>query len=191
MDGILRGDKRDPRQTRKEYMQWQRGPAAKTTVDEMKGWVNTSLETGIWLVLVFHGVEGIGYEALPTEIVRSYFDFIREQQTRVWVATYQDGAKYARERHNSTVISKRSGDAIEVTVTQTLDPKRYDLPLTAKTTLPADWQVVRFRQGSETRWLPIHREGGETFVLYRIAPNGVAATLERGFNGRRPPVASR
>ena len=185
MDGILRGDKRDPRQSTRQYMQWQRGPAATTTVDEMKGWVNTSLETGIWLVLVFHGIEGIGYEALPTEVVRSYFDFIREQQTRVWVATYQDGAKYARERHSSSVVSKRSGDAIEVTVTQTLDPKLYDLPLTAKTTLPADWQVVRFRQGNETRWLPIHREGGETFVLYRIAPNGVAATLERGFNGRR------
>jgi len=166
-------------------MQWQRGPAAKTTVDEMKGWVHTSLESGIWLVFVFHGVEGIGYEALPTEVVRSFFDFIREQLTHVWVATYQDGAKYARERHNSTVTSKTAGDAIAVTVTHTLDPKLYDLALTAKSMIPADWQVVRFRQGSETRWLPIHREAGETFVLYRVQPNGTAATLERGFNGRR------
>ena len=129
----------------------------------------------------------LGYtsEALPTEVVRSYFDFVREQQTRVWVATYQDGAKYARERHNSTVTSKAAGDAIAVTVSQKLDPKLYDLALTAKTTIPADWQLVRFRQGSETRWLPVHREGGETFVLYRIQPNGTSATLERGFNGRR------
>jgi peptidoglycan/xylan/chitin deacetylase (PgdA/CDA1 family) len=187
MDGILRGDKRDPRQSAKEYMQWQRGPAAKTSLDEMKGWVNTSLETGIWLVLVFHGIEGIGYEALPTEIVRAYLDFIREQQTRVWVATYQDGAKYTRERHNSTVTSKAAGEAIEVTVTQTLDPKLYDLPLTAKTKIPADWLVVRFRQGNETRWIPIQRENGETFVLYRVAPNGVPATLSRGLNGRSNP----
>lgn len=184
MDGILRGDKRDPRQSTKEYMQWQRGPAAKTTVEEMKGWVNTSLETSVWLVLVFHGVEGIGYEALPTEVVRSYFDFIREQQTRVWVATYRDGAKYARERHNSTVTSKAAGDSIAVTVSQKLDPKLYDLALTAKTTIPSNWQLVRFRQGSETRWLPVHREGGETFVLYRIQPDGTSATLERAFNGR-------
>ena len=78
-----------------------------------------------------------------------------------------------------------------MTVTQTLDPKLYDLPLTAKTILPADWQVVRFRQGSETRWLPIHREAGETFVLYRIAPNGVAANAGTGIQRPAGPIASR
>src|SRR5262245_33789286 len=102
-----------------------------------------------------------------------------------WVATYQDGAKYAREHHGSTVTSKMAGAAIEVSVSHKLDPKLYDLPLTAKTIVPNDWQVVRFRQGSDLRWLPIHREGGQTFVLYRIAPNGVPATLERGVNGPR------
>ena len=71
-------------------------------------------------------------------------------------------------------------DPIEVTVTHTLDPKWYDLPLTAKTTLPADWKLVRFRQGTEVRWLPIHREAGKTFVQYRIAPNGGVARLEKG-----------
>src|SRR5262249_38829849 len=121
----------------------------------------------------------------PTEIVRAYFDFIREQQTRIWVATYQDGAKYTRERHASTVTSKAAGETIEVTVTHKLDPKLYDLPLTAKTAIPADWPVVRFRQGKEMRWVPIQRENGETFVLYRIAPNEGPVTLERGSNGRR------
>jgi hypothetical protein len=184
MDGILRSDRRDPRKTGKEYVQWQRGPRAQTPVEEMKGWVNTSLETGIWLVLVIHGIEGIGYEALPTDVVRAYFDFLREQQTRVWIATYRDGIRYARERHGSSVTSKMTDDRIEVTVNHQLDRKLYDLPLTAKTTLPADWQVVRFRQGTETRWLPIHRVNGQLFVLYRISPNGGTATLEKAGNSR-------
>ena len=76
-------------------------------------------------------------------------------------------------------MSKRSGDAIEVTVTDA--DLVADLPLTAKTTLPADGQVVRFRQGRDALASSTVRR---TFVLYRIALNGVAATLERGFNGR-------
>ena len=80
----------------------------------------------------------------------------------------------------SKVITQRAGDAIEVSVTHSLDPKLYDLPLTARTTIPADWRVVRFRQGDQVRWLPIHREKGATCVIYRIVPNGVVARLEKG-----------
>jgi len=180
MDGIMRGDPRDPKRSTREYVQWQRGPAAKTPLETMKGWIDTTLDHGLWLVLVFHGIEGIGYEALPTETVRAYFDYIQERQGRMWIATFQDGAKYARERMASKVTTQRAGDAIEVSVTHSLDPKLYDLPLTARTTIPADWRVVRFRQGDQVRWLPIHREQGATFVVYRIVPNGVVARLEKG-----------
>ena len=81
---------------------------------------------------------------------------------------------------NSKVTTRRAEDFIEVSVTHSLDPKLYDLPLTARTTLPADWKVVRFRQANDVRWVPIHRERGNTFVMYRILPNGGVARLEKG-----------
>jgi peptidoglycan/xylan/chitin deacetylase (PgdA/CDA1 family) len=182
MTGILRGDRTDPTKSTKGYVQWQRGPLAATTMAEMKGWVDTSLAHGIWLVLVFHGIEGVGWEPQTTESLRSYFDYISERQQRLWVATYADGAKYARERHASTVAAKDSGDRIEVTVTHSLDKKLYDLPLTVKTPLPADWKLVHFQQGQDARWLPIHHDGDSVYVLYRIAPNGPPAVLEKAAN---------
>ena len=81
---------------------------------------------------------------------------------------------------SSTVSTKWVGDAIEVSVHQTLDPKLYNLPLTARTIIPTEWKTVHFRQGKEERWLPIHRDGGETSVLYRIVPDGSLAMLEKG-----------
>jgi hypothetical protein len=81
---------------------------------------------------------------------------------------------------HSQVTSRRAGEAIEVSVSHSLDPKLYNLPLTARTVIPGDWKTVRFRQGKEDRWLPIHREGEETFVLYRIVPDGSLARLEKG-----------
>ena len=114
--------------------------------------------------------------------MRAYLDYMKSHEPRLWIATFQDGAKYARERMNSTVTTTLAGESIEVTVKHSLDPTAYDLPLTARTTIPADWRLVRLKQGDDIRWLPVHREGGETFVQYRIAPNGKVAVLEKGAN---------
>jgi len=168
MEGFLRDDRRDPTTSTREYVQWQRGPLTRTTLDLMKSWVDTSIGHGIWLVLVFHGVEGIGYEPLPTETHRAYYDYIADHRSRLWLATFQDGAKYARERVHSKVTTSRSGDAITVTVTHSLDAKVYDLPLTARTEIPADWKIVRIRQGDDVRWLPISREGANSSVIYGL-----------------------
>jgi peptidoglycan/xylan/chitin deacetylase (PgdA/CDA1 family) len=178
MDGILRGDKRDPASMKKEYVQWQRGAISKTPLQEMTGWVDTSLATGTWLVLVIHGIEGIGWEPVPAANLRAYLDYIKAREDRLWVATFADAAKYARERMASRVTTKHAGNAIEVSVRHSLDPKRYDLPLTAKTTVPAEWSAVRVTQGRAIETVPVRRESGGSYVVYHIAPNGPTARLE-------------
>jgi peptidoglycan/xylan/chitin deacetylase (PgdA/CDA1 family) len=177
MDGIFRGDKRDPSSMTKAYVQWQRGLLTKTPVDEMTGWVDTSLKTGTWLVLVIHGVEGIGWEPVPAAHLRAYFDYMKAREDRLWVATFADAGKYARERMASRVTTKQSGQTIEVTVTHALDPKLYDLPLTAKTTVPSAWHSVRVTQGGRSSTVPVRRDAAGTFVLYRILPNGTVTQL--------------
>ena len=182
MEGFLRDDRRDPATSKREYVQWQRGALTRTTIETMKGWIDTSITNGFWLVLVFHGIEGIGWEPLTTETKRAYYDYMKERERGLWIATFQDGVKYARERVASKVATSRSGEAISVALSHSLDPRLYDMPLTAKTTIPADWQVVRFEQGDDVRWLPVHRDGPKTWVQYRIAPNGKVATLAKGLN---------
>jgi peptidoglycan/xylan/chitin deacetylase (PgdA/CDA1 family) len=179
MDGIFRGDPRDPAQMTKPYVQWQRGPLSKTTIEEMTGWVDKSLATGAWLVLVIHGVEGIGWEPVPADRLKAYLDYVKSREDRLWVATFQDAAKYARERMKSSVTTKRAGDAIEVSVTHSLDPKIYDLPLTAKTTVPAEWTSAQFAQGKMTRNLIVQRDGQNSYVMYRVAPDSGNARLTR------------
>lgn len=111
--------------------------------------------------------------------LRAYFDYMKARGDRLWVATFADAAKYARQRMASRVMTKQSGDVIEVAVRHTLDPTLYDLPLTAKTTVPADWKLARVRQGNATTTVPVQREQGETYVIYRVTPTGTAVRLER------------
>jgi peptidoglycan/xylan/chitin deacetylase (PgdA/CDA1 family) len=179
MDGILRGDSRDPAAMKKEYVQWQRGPLSKTSVEQMKAWVDTSLATGTWLVLVIHGVEGIGWEPIPAAHLREYFDYMKANESRLWVTTFRDAGKYARERMASQVTTKQAGDAIEVSVTHSLDPKLYTLPLTARTAVPAAWAQVEIRQGNARQTVQVQRGGGNSHVVYRIAPNAGPARIAR------------
>jgi hypothetical protein len=145
----------------------------------MTGWIDKSLATGTWLVLVIHGVEGIGYEPVPAATLRAYLDYMKAREDRLWVATFQDAGKYARERMSSTVTTTEAGDALEISVTHSLDPKLYDLLLTAKTRVPAGWTSVRFQQGDITRIVRVQREGGSAYVLNRVSPNAGRARLTR------------
>jgi peptidoglycan/xylan/chitin deacetylase (PgdA/CDA1 family) len=179
MDSIMRGDDRDPAAMKKEYVQWQRGPRTATSLNEMTGWIDKSLATGTWLVLVIHGVEGIGYEPIPAERLRAYFDYMKANEHRLWVATFRDAAKYARERMASKVTTRQSAEVIEVTVTHSLDPKLYNLPLTARTVVPPQWAAVQVRQRDATATVPVQRDASGSYVLYRIVPNGGVARLQR------------
>jgi hypothetical protein len=180
MDGIFRGDPRDPAQMNKPYVQWQRGPVSRTPIEEMTGWIDKSLATGTWLVLVIHGVEGIGWEPVATANLRAYFDYMKARDDRLWVATFQDAAKYARERMKSTVTTRQIADTIEVSVIHSLDSRLYDLALTARTTVPAQWASAQLVQGTVTRKLPVERDAGKSYVMYRVTPNGGVVRLTPG-----------
>ena len=120
------------------------------------------------------------YKPVTAERLRAYFDYIKANENRLWVATFQDGGKYIRERMKSSVTTRDVGQAIEVSVTHTLDPKLYDLPLTARTIVPAQWTSARVRQGSATRTVPVQRDGVRSYVTHRIVPNAGPSRLERG-----------
>ena len=79
----------------------------------------------------------------------------------------------------STVTTKQAGKAIEVNVTHALDKKLYDWPLTARTTVPADWTSVQVTQGKDKKTVPAQQGPNGPFVQYQITPNAGVARLER------------
>ena len=182
MEGFMRNNQRDPSQSTKEYVQWQRGLSTRTTREMIKGWIDKSNEHGIWFVLIIHGIEGIGYEPVTTDTLRNCFDDIVDHQ-RTHVGCDLPGRHEVRARKDEQQRKdeclgrhdRSDGDSLA-------RKKLYDLPLTARTVIPGDWKLVRFKQGGDVRWLPIHREGDSSYVTYRIAPDGTVATLEKGQN---------
>jgi len=172
---IDRPSKKTPSVNNKDYVQWQRGATTKTPLPLMKSWVDTAYaRKDTWLVLVFHGVDSLGYEALNSSLLDEYFQYIKSKEDNLWVATFGDATRYMREREHAKVTSVMKNGKIRVKLTHSLDKAMYDLPLTLKTYVPKNWKQVKVQRGhhvDEQLLRTAHDEKG-TYVLYLLEPNG-------------------
>ena len=169
---LNRPSRKTPVAPDKEYVQWQRGATTKTPMPMMKAWVDTTaIQKNIWLVLVIHGVDGIGWEALTSQSIDEYFQYIDSKKNELWVATFGDVARYMRERMNSEIKSSDDKGKITVTFSHSLDKAMYNLPLTLKTYVKPEWKEVVVKQGKEVLRIRTQQSGGSTYVLYQAMPN--------------------
>jgi peptidoglycan/xylan/chitin deacetylase (PgdA/CDA1 family) len=175
---ISRFIKTTPGELNNEYVQWQRGATTKTPLPMMKSWVDTILtHDNNWLVLTFHGVDGVGWEALPHDLLREYYEYIVSHGDKLWITTFGNGAKYMRERMHAKVDAKEEGEKIVVDLTHSLDTSMYDLPLTLRTYVPSGWTKALVKHGDKTQTVDVAKNEKGTYVLYQLKPNGGVAEI--------------
>ena len=178
LEELNRWNDMDPGASRKTYVQWQRGPLTRTPMDLMKSWIDRiAVHDNVWLVLVFHGVDGVGWEPRTGAELREYFRYVKSKQGELWVAPFRDVTKYMREREHGRVQGERKDDTIEVRLRHDLDPALYDLPLSLTTVVPAEWSAVDTRQGTSVTRVDVVREGSGARATYQAVPNAGAVTL--------------
>lgn len=175
---LNRASEQDPLKPGQEYVQWQRGPLSDTPMSTMKFWIDTSLQgDNIWLVLVIHGVEGIGWEQLSKEELVEYFDYIKEREDRLWIATFKDVTKYMRERMHADIQTDKNGRDIKVELTHSLDQELYQLPLTLQTYVPASWDTVSVMQGGKVQQVEVRKNQNGNYIQYQAIPNSDTIVL--------------
>lgn len=178
LEEINRWNDMTPGMSDKPYVQWQRGPLAKTSVPLMKSWVDTLVaRNNVWLVLTFHGVDGIGWEAKPHEELRAYFTYMKQHEDDLWIAPFRDVTKYMRERMAAEVETSLKENEITVNLRHSLDKELYNHPLTLKTYVPEEWNAVKVRQSEREQQVSVASDDGGTFVLYDMIPNEEELTI--------------
>jgi peptidoglycan/xylan/chitin deacetylase (PgdA/CDA1 family) len=172
MKEINRGYKDEPGASDKEYVQWQRGPLSKTPLSKMESWIDTTRKhDNIWLVLVFHGVDDIGWEGIRHELLDTYFQYIKKQEDSLWIATFGEVGRYIRERMNGKTEDQVSDSGITVNLKTSLDTSIYHVPLTLKTYVPAAWKKVQVAQGDKIKSALPENDTKGTYILYQAAPD--------------------
>lgn len=172
MEELNRSSRKNPGSFNKEYVQWQRGATTKTPMPLMKSWLDTTaVKDNIWLVLVIHGVDGIGWEALTSQALDEYFQYMKAKDKDLWIATFADATKYMRECMSATVKATETKNNIAINLSHTLDKTMYNLPLTLKTYVPDSWKNIEIKQGKQNKRVKPEQDAKGSFVLYRALPN--------------------
>lgn len=167
LEEINRGSNKLPGKSAKEYVQWQRGPQTKNSLEEMKSWADTVMNhSKIWLVLVIHGVENLGWEPKTREELKGYFSYLKANENELWIETFRDVTKYIRARQNTEVESSYEKGKITISLKSELDPEIYSVPLTIKTYLPEDWNEPK-KEGKEN--LEILKDSKGNYVLTTLS----------------------
>jgi len=169
---IDRASKNTPGTTNKDYIQWQRGATTKTPLSLMQSWVDTAAaKNNTWLVLVIHGVDGLGYEALPHTLLDSYFTYIKHNEDKLWIATFGDVTRYMRERESAKVQSKVDDGKIVVSLNYPLDKAMYNIPLTLKTYVPDGWKQASISQGKHMQKVMLLHDDKGNYIIYQAYAN--------------------
>ncbi|HVV53920.1 MAG TPA: polysaccharide deacetylase family protein [Mucilaginibacter sp.] len=177
---IDRSSRKTPYPTDKDYVQWQRGATTKTPLPMMKSWVDTAYNRkDTWLVLVFHGVDSLGYEALTHQLLQKYFEYIKSKEDKLWLVTFGDATRYMREREAAKVSSAEKYGRIMVTLTHPLDKSMYYVPLTLKTYVPSGWKKVKVQQGKSIYNKSVMQDQKGSYVLYQAKPNAGGVVLSK------------
>lgn len=179
---LNRGSRKSPVNKEIEYIQWQRGALTSTPMELMKSWVDTTAAmNNIWLVLVFHGVDGIGWEPLTGKDLRTYYNYIKSNGNRLWVATFGDVAKYIRERMYSRLETINRKGRLTVNLVTGLG-KEYDYPLTLKTYLSGSPDNLQIMQGHNEILYTSGKDERGNYVMYKAVPGSGALMLS--FRGK-------
>ena len=182
---IDRASKQTPGATDRDYIQWQRGATTHTPLPLMKSWVDTAAEKkNTWLVLVIHGVDGLGYEALQSSMLADYFQYIKSKDNKLWIATFGDVTKYMREREHTKIISTFNSNHLALTIRSDLNSTLYNIPLTYKTYIPQKWSRATELYGNHLKNLKIQRDNKGKYVVYQVDAGIKVIQLKNSYNKR-------
>lgn len=153
------------------------------TVDNFIAYLDKCVRDGGWFISGTHGIvegENLDIKAEDLERVlarmKEYID-----KGELWAPSFSDATKYVRERQNSTV-SVSSSESGEYTVTLTMNDMTSDglplprsifnMPLTVRVNLDADWDGVTYTQGGKTMSATAFVDCGVKFAYLDIIPDG-------------------
>jgi len=84
-----------------------------------------------------------------------------------------------RERMNSKVKVDHQKNRILITLTHSLDPIMYDVPLPLKTYVSPNWKNVLVKQKAKQQRVQTEKDANGIYILYQAIPNKGAIEISK------------
>jgi oligosaccharide reducing-end xylanase len=125
-----------------------------------------------WGCMHFHGLENPKEPAKAAKInAVKIMDYLKEHEADIWVGTFTEVTCYGQERDTAKLTSKLEGKTVKLSITDDMDDKLFDTPLTVKVRLDPAWTKVTASQGSKDLQVQLIEKNGAKFALVPVVPD--------------------
>jgi hypothetical protein len=160
------------------------------TVDNFLAYLDKCVRDRGWFISGTNGIvegENLDIKAEDLERVLARMqEYINKGE--LWAPSFSDATKYVRERQNSSVTVTEIGEgeySVNLTMADMtednlpLPASIFNMPLTVRVNLDADWDGITYTQGDKTETVPAFVDCGVKFAYLDIIPNGGEAKVVR------------
>ncbi len=131
------------------YRSHQASTGGKTTVASLNEWADKLVKEHKWDIMMTHAIAK-GYAAMSDpEIFHEHLKYVKSREHEIWVDTFANVVRYEKERDEAKLTVAGTVGRISCTITGSLDPKLYDVPLTIVIDAPSAVSVHAERAGRE------------------------------------------
>jgi peptidoglycan/xylan/chitin deacetylase (PgdA/CDA1 family) len=137
--------------------------------------VERAVNNKVWLIELFHGMDGIGNYPIKSTEFKNHLDFIKTYESIMWFATVANVIKYYDECKNARLICDECNEnRYKLRLEDNLDDSVYNQPLSLKTRIPDSWNDIQVNGAEFNKTLCID---GNQFLLFNALPNNQLITI--------------
>lgn len=127
-----------------------------------------------WCALLFHGLDDDGsHSPITSELLEEILLYLHGNNERFWVSSLLNTTLYSKERDAAVLTEKKvESNRISLNLTDDLDDRIYNYPLTIRRSLPPGWKRVQVTQNDNTVSSDILEIEGEKYIVFDAIPDG-------------------
>jgi len=140
-----------------------------------------------WLVYLIHGIDNDGgYSPLSSDTLKSSLQHLKENDSKFWVTTFGNVARYIKERNCVSVSEASSSETkIAILVTDTLsDNELFNYPLTIRRKLPEGWTSASALQNGKPVSDTIIEVNSVKYIQFEAVPDGGSVVISKVSNSK-------
>jgi hypothetical protein len=111
--------------------------------------------------------------------VWAMFNWYKEHEAKLWAGLYRDVARYGQERDTATLmVEENTTNRIAFTLSDQMDDRFFDYPLTVKVRIPNTWNNPGAVQGDKDIPVTLVENNGGKFLLVNAVPDRGRVVLQ-------------
>ena len=148
-----------------------------TSTSNFTNSMQSAISKGGWVVFLTHGIQGESngnatYSPTAISAITGALDWAKQNDSKIWVATFRDAILYAKERDALKLTETTESSKLKLTasVSITSSVVDYTYPITVRREMPSGWTNFAAATDGEDIEVTVLTSGSKTYAQFDVIP---------------------